>query len=714
MRDWLSAPELAALSLPGLPETERGWRDYAEREGWLERTDKVRLRKGRGGGLEYSIDLLPAAALAAYAARAIGDVALAPEDAAAASIEEAKKRLTLIALDNRDARLTLIAAADLYARNATLSRNMADRTFAALYNLGRIEVEPGVRAAVPKLSQRTLARWRSTKRVQGISGLGVDRGAARRGRGALNRGGEGQVRAFLTAAIAKQPHLSADHLLKLIEDKFPDVGVSLRTVQRMRARIEDEDKVLLTKITNPDAYKSKYRLSGTNSHAVDRLNELWMIDASPADALCVDGRHSVYLCVDIFSRRLIVYVSRTPRAEAVALLMRRAILAWGVPERVKTDNGSDFTAKSTQRLFKALEIEVELSAPFSPEQKGHIERAVGTFQRDLCPLLPGFIGHSVKDRKVIEERRAFSARLGQDDAGAFCVELTSKELQSYCDDWFAGRYAQRPHSGIGGATPFQMAASFAGAVKRIDDVRALDLLLAPAAGGDGIRVVTKKGVRVDGSYYLTPTVDPETRVFVRMDPEDMGHAWLFSADGAEYVGEAICPELAGVDPAAAVAEARAARERHMKEGGDILRADMKQFHSRYFVDVVVRKKALEAGKLVEFPRPSETHTTPALEAARAAIEQPAPAPQTQEQRATLTEIEQDLASVAPMAPSPRVTQLPETKQQRFRRALELEARIDNNERISTEDAMWLGAYQTGPEYRAMRELYQDFGEAALR
>lgn len=712
MRDWLSAPELAKLGLPGLPTTKQGWLDYAEREGWLERTDKVRLRKGRGGGLEYSIDLLPAAALAAYAARAIGEVTLAAADAAAAAVEERQKQLTLIALDNRDARLTLIAAADRYAKNTGLSRNMADRTLAALYNLGRIEVEPGVRAAVPKLSQRTLARWRSTKRIEGISGLGVDRGAARRGRGALNRGGEGQVRAFLTAAIAKQPHLSADHLLKLIEDKFPDVSVSLRTVQRMRALIEDEDKVLLTKITNPDAYKSKYRLSGTNSHAVERLNELWMIDASPADALCVDGRHAVYLCVDIFSRRLIVYVSRTPRAEAVALLMRRAILAWGVPVRVKTDNGSDFTAKSTQRLFKALEIEVELSAPFSPEQKGHIERAVGTFQRDLCPLLPGFIGHSVKDRKVIEERRAFSSRLGQDDAGAFCVELTSKELQSYCDDWAAGRYANRPHSGIDGATPFQMAASFAGTVKRIgeDDVRALDLLLAPAAGGDGIRTVTKRGVRVDGSYYLTPTVDPETRVFVRMDPEDMGRAWLFSADGAEFLGEAICPELAGVDPAAAVAEARAAREHHIKQAAAVLRADMNQFHSRYFANVVVRKKAIEAGKLVEFPRASETHTTPALDAAKAALAPPAPAPQTETQRATLTEIEQELSGAAPR----KVAQLPETKQQRFRRALGLEAQIANNEKISTEDAMWLGAYQTGPEYQSMRVLYQDFGEAALR
>lgn len=715
MRDWLSASELADLGLPGLPATERGWREHAEREGWLDKEGKARLRKGRGGGLEYHVDLLPEAALAAYAAQTIGAVSLPGAEAEAAAIEDGQAQLTLPALEARDARLALIAAAERFARGGTLSRHTADRAFASLYNLERISVEPWLRAAAPKISAASLARWRRLRRTHGVSRLGVDHGAARRGKGALDRGGEGKVRAFLLAQIAHQPHLSGDHLRKLAIAAFPQLAnVSLRSFQRVRARIEREDKVLLTKVTNPDAYKSRYRLSGGNSHPVSRLNELWMIDASPADALCVDGRHSVYLCVDIFSRRLIVYVSRTPRAEAVALLMRRAILAWGVPERVKTDNGSDFKAKSTQRLFAALDIEVELSAPFAPEQKGHIERAVRTFQHDLCPLLPGYIGHNVKDRKIIEERKAFSARLGEDDARAFCVELSAKEVQAYCDDWAAGRYAHRSHSGIGGAAPFAMAASFAGTVRRIEDVRALDLLLAAVAGSDGMRVVTKRGVRIDGSYYLCPSILPESRVFARMDPEDMGRAWLFSEDGAEFLGEAICPELAGIDPAAAVAEARAAQKRLLDAGVAQLRADMRKIKPRDMVDTIVRQAAIDAGKLVEFPKPTETYSTPGLTAAKAALEPPpapAPAAPTAEQCATLAAIEQDMAGSAPAA---TVTQLPETKQQRFRRALHLERAIEAGEKIATEDALWLGAYRGGPEYRAMRVLFEDFGEAALR
>jgi len=713
MRDWLCARDLAALALPGLPATERGWRDHAAREGWFA-AGKARARSGRGGGLEFHIDLLPAAARAAYVTKHIGAARLEAADAAEAGAAEALAPLTAAAQESRDARLALIAAADRLARDGNLSRKLGDRAFCALYNIGRVDVEPWVRACAARLTPATLNRWRGVKRNIGISGLGVDKGAARRGKGKIESGAGGEVIAFLRAAIVKNRHLSADHLQGLLAAQFPQLGpVSTRTIQRVRRKIEAQDKVLLTAIRNPDAFKSRYRMSGANPTAA-RLNELWQIDASPVDALCVDGRHSVYLCIDSFSRRIIVYVSRTPRAEAVALLMRRAILAWGVPERVKTDNGSDFKAKATQRLFAALDIEVELSAPFSPEQKGMVERAVRTFQHDLAVIAPGFIGHNVADRKEIEARRAFSQRLGLDDAGAFSAELTGAELQKICDDWAVGRYGQRVHSALRGATPFQMAASFAGQVRRIDDVRALDLLLAPIAGGDGTRIVTKRGVRIDHSYYLAPTVLPETRVLVRMDPEDMGRAWLFSADGAEFLGEAICPALAGVDPAAALAEARARQKQLMEDGLAQLRRDQKQaaLQPRGVIDALVRQPAIAAGKLVEFPRPAASYTTAGLDAARVALDETAGAPESTAEAPVKTPVNAPGDSVESAAAP--VVRLPETKAQRFRRARALEARIEAGERLDTDEALWLGGYRTSAEYQSLLVTFEEFGEEALR
>ncbi|WP_425646786.1 hypothetical protein [Agrobacterium leguminum] len=53
----------------------------------------------------------------------------------------------------------------------------------------------------------------------------------------------------------------------------------------------------------------------------------------------------------------------------------------------------------------------------SPEQKGHVERIIKTFQHEVGPQLSGYIGHSVADRKAIEGRKSFAQRLGADDRG---------------------------------------------------------------------------------------------------------------------------------------------------------------------------------------------------------------------------------------------------------------------------------------------------------
>lgn len=68
-QEWFSAAELAAARLPGLPATKKGVSLLAAREGWAERQDSegrslARPRKGRGGGVEFYISLLPEAAQA--------------------------------------------------------------------------------------------------------------------------------------------------------------------------------------------------------------------------------------------------------------------------------------------------------------------------------------------------------------------------------------------------------------------------------------------------------------------------------------------------------------------------------------------------------------------------------------------------------------------------------------------------------------------------
>jgi len=68
-QEWFSAAELAALGLPGMPGTKPGVLKRVRHEGWMGASDATRgplarKRKGRGGGVEFHVSLLPEAAQA--------------------------------------------------------------------------------------------------------------------------------------------------------------------------------------------------------------------------------------------------------------------------------------------------------------------------------------------------------------------------------------------------------------------------------------------------------------------------------------------------------------------------------------------------------------------------------------------------------------------------------------------------------------------------
>lgn len=708
MKLWLSAAKIAALHLPSLPRTRENIVRFAERNGWNSQTEHVRPRAGRGGGVEYHFHILPPEARAEYVARHVEMVDIPTSIARDAAQEPQASTITGPASEARDARLALLTLADRYADDAKLSRKVADAHFADLYNLGRLEIAGWIRSEVKSLTARTLARWRAAQRSGNVSRLAVDRAAARRGTGVLDRANGGEVKTFLLALLAKQPQLTAHHLRGLAADRFPRVLVGdrilplppIRTFQHALKAWREEYRNELMRIRDPDGYKSRVRFAARVTQPATRLNEVWQIDASPADMLTIDGRCNLYVCVDIYSRRLIGLVTRTPRAAGVGLLIRKAILAWGVPERIKTDNGSDFVAHESQRLFAALGIEHEIAPPFSPEKKGHVERAIGTLQRGLMRTLEGFVGHSVADRKIIEGRKGFARRLGETPEDAFEVRLTAADLQARVDEWCAINYGHAPHSGLNGASPFAVTASYAGTIRKISDERALDMLLAPAAGKNGRRVVTKSGIRIDGAYYIGGFLEVGEEVHVRMDPADLGRAHVYSLDGLAYLGEIIAPDLAGIDPVAAIAKVQAEQKRVMDEALAPVRKQARAIRAKDIAPALHRQALIDAGKLAEFPKRTEVHETPALAAAHDAAQGNDRAPVHSADVVSLQQklITEAAAPVVPLRES-------ETDHQLWNRALKVEARIARGESVDVETLMWLGGFREGPVYRGFALTY---------
>jgi hypothetical protein len=75
-KQFYTAAELAALGLPGLSRAKRKINERAAAERWALRADDkgapfARPRVGRGGGLEYHIQLLPASARLELAKRGL-------------------------------------------------------------------------------------------------------------------------------------------------------------------------------------------------------------------------------------------------------------------------------------------------------------------------------------------------------------------------------------------------------------------------------------------------------------------------------------------------------------------------------------------------------------------------------------------------------------------------------------------------------------------
>ena len=431
---------------------------------------------------------------------------------------------------------------------------------------------------------------------------------------------EAQMMGELEALVATfGEHLTSLQAVDVLEARYGHAP-SRTTVRRWLARIRRERAHALSAVSNPDRHRSHRKPAGGNASAnVERLNQLWELDSTLADVICADGkRYAIVAALDIWSRRARVLVVPTSRATAIAALLRRCILEWGVPEIVRTDEGKDYTSHHVTGVLADLEIDHAPCLPYTPEAKPHVERFLGTLARDLFALLPGFTGHDVAQAQALRARKSFAARQGADKCKTFGVALTVEELQARCDDWCRDRYERRPHAGLNGVAPFDRANEWAEPVRKVHDVRALDTLLAEPAG-EGWRTVRKEGIRLGGLDYIAGPLGKlvKERVRILCDPTRPGRIHVYH--GKAFVCVAVCPALTGDDQAEIaarmVAEWKGANKAARKWARDLKR----RHRPESAMDDVLDHARDKAGRVVALPRKPHAHETPALkEAARAA------------------------------------------------------------------------------------------------
>lgn len=408
-RDWFSAGELAQLALPGLSAAKRKINERAAAEGWALRTGPggealARLRTGRGGGTEYHVSLLPAAARDDLVRRGLtapdGDRPDRAQDDGAglwawfgrqprAIAEEAERRLAAVqaieALETaghtRTVAITTVSKG-LAINPSTLWRWLdlaadcqpADR----LPRLAPRRMGGGTPAEIdPDIWQLFKSDWlRPEKPTLSSCYRRIAAAAAQRG--------------------ATIPHLKA--FQRRLEREVPAAVITAR-----RSGSEAVRQMLPPQIRSV-ASLSAMELVNIDGHRWDVFVR-WPARAGQPARI---ARPVMVALQDVYSRKILAWrVAETESAVLTRLAFADLFGSWGIPQAVLLDNGRAFASKwitggaPTRFRFKIrddeplglltqLNIRNHWATPYRGQSKP-IERAF----RDFCDAIsrhPAFAG----------------------------------------------------------------------------------------------------------------------------------------------------------------------------------------------------------------------------------------------------------------------------------------------------------------------------------
>lgn len=516
---YLSIGQLKGL--PGLPQSDRGLRDYLL-------TLPQRPRRGRGGGIEYLAEALPE----------LTQQAIAHREAVNSFPFEIKSNYgcpdPILRAEGilADARAWYVSALSDFRATHDLCATTARKYFLKGIEFGLISIPSNVADVVSRVSETTLRRWQSLLKTDGI-----DR---------LNGRWQGRKSIVPEQVVESVPHLLC-HSARKIEEwlRLALKGIvipSARTISRIKERFKkSQPGEWLRSIEGEKSYKNKFKgREGSRSEGVTRPNQRWELDGTKTNVLLSvllnDGkRYWIVAAIDVYTRRTIVYLSPDNNSRAILNgLLAKAIERFGIPEAVRIDNGSEYANNFFDTVCDQLGIEIERCNPGCPEEKPHIERFFGTMTRDFETAQAGFVGANTTQRQAWLDSVA---------------TLSPQEFAEKLDRW-VDYYNNRRHSSIKQTPNERWSSGVASGVsiRRVADPDLLRLLILEPVKGT-TRQIQPKGISVNGNWYFALDGEYERRrlqnVVVKRDPLWMDRVYCFDLKGGRYLFIAICPELSG-------------------------------------------------------------------------------------------------------------------------------------------------------------------------
>ena len=406
----------------------------------------------------------------------------------------------------------------------------------------------------------TIYRWRLAYEKDGkIVDLAPHHPAGGRGKGRIDKSAEAIIDEVINEFYLTNQKLVVSKVQREVDKRCRRAKVKEPHSNTVRRRIDEiSERVKASARLGAKGAKKYEAVPGQFPHA-DAPNAVWQIDHTPADMCIVDdvyrrniGRCWITVAIDVYSRCVMgFYLSLdTPNATSVGMCLVNAILTkegwlrahgiaapwdvWGKPRTVHADNDKTFKCETVTQAARAHDINLEWRPVREPRWGGHIERLIGTLNKELHTL-PGttFSNPFMRgDYKPHEE-----------------AELTFAELEKYLAEWICGVYHADFHAGIR-RTPiskYEMGLLGDGVVPGIGypehekDPARLQLDFLPLKRA----TVQSNGIRINNITYYDPLIDQwihamdpkgrkKRRFVCRQDPRDISVLWFLDPDKDRY------------------------------------------------------------------------------------------------------------------------------------------------------------------------------------
>jgi transposase InsO family protein len=130
-------------------------------------------------------------------------------------------------------------------------------------------------------------------------------------------------------------------------------------------------------------------------------NHVWSYDF--VEDKTHDGRKfRMFNVIDEYTREcLAIRVRRKLNSKDVLMVLSKLFITRGIPDHVRSDNGSEFVAKIIRKWCADTEVKTLYIAPGSPWENGYCESFNGKLQDEL---LKGEIFYTLKEAQILIER----------------------------------------------------------------------------------------------------------------------------------------------------------------------------------------------------------------------------------------------------------------------------------------------------------------------